>query len=144
MDIINIPALIVAAIVPFLTGFLWYSLLLGKQWMASTGKTEEDLKERNIGVIFGVSFLMNLILGFALKIFIETTHGGHLACEGVGSYHTVSHGLFHGALYIGFFALPLFMVNGLFERRGQVNTWIHIGYWVLTGALMGAILDAWI
>lgn len=144
MDFINWPAILVAAIVPMIIGFLWYSLIFGKAWLESTGKPKEFYEEGNMGVIYGVSYLMSIILAFAIKVFIETTHGGHLGLEDFGSFHTVQHGLLHGAMYVGFFALPLFMINGLFERRGQKNTWIHIGYWIVTGAFMGGILDVWI
>lgn len=144
MDFINWIAILVAALVPMAVGFLWYSIIFGKAWLKSTGKSEDFFREGNMPVIYGVSFLMAIILAFALKVFIETTHGGHLGLSDHASFHTFRHGLLHGAMYTGFFALPLFMINGLFERRGQVNTWIHIGYWIVTGAIMGGILDAWI
>lgn len=144
MDFVNWIAIFVAALMPMVVGFLWYSLIFGQAWLKSTGKTEEFFREGNQAVIFGVSFLMAIFLAFTLKVFIETTHGGHLGIDDIGSFHTFQHGLLHGAMYTGMFALPLFMINGLFERRGQLNTWIHIGYWIVTGALMGGILDMWI
>jgi hypothetical protein len=144
MDFINWPAIIVAALVPSVVGYLWYSLIFGKAWLASTGKSAEFYKEGNMPVIYGVSFLMAIVFAFALKVFIETTHGGHLGLPDIGSFHTLSHGLLHGAMYTAFFAVPMFLINGLFERRGQTNTWIHIGYWIVTGAVMGGILDAWV
>ena len=144
MDFINWIAIIVAALMPSVVGFLWYGKVFMKAWVESTGKPAEYFQEANMAVVHGVSLLMSIILSFALKVFIETTHGGHLNCEGCGSFHTFQHGFLHGVMYTGFFIIPTFMINGLFERRGMKNTWIHIGYWLLTGGMMGGILDAWV
>ncbi len=144
MDFINWGALVVAALMPSVVGFLWYGQVFAKAWLESTGKPAEYFQETNMAVVHGVSLVMSFILAFALKVFIETTHGGHLGIEDIGSFHTFQHGLLHGAMYTAFFIVPTFMINGLFERRGMKNTWIHIGYWIVTGAVMGGILDAWV
>jgi hypothetical protein len=40
----NLVVVLIAAIVPMLVGFLWYSLLFSKPWMAVAGMTEEKIK----------------------------------------------------------------------------------------------------
>jgi len=140
-------AIIGAAFVPMAVGFLWYGPVFGKAWLKSTGKPKEYFEQGNMPVIFGVSFLMALVYSWTLKIFIALTHGDQFVANGIegieGSFHTFQHGMLHGATFSFFFALPFFMINGLFERHSQVNIWLSIGYWVVTGALMGGILDAW-
>ena len=147
MEFLNWPALIVAAIVPTIVGYLWYGPLLGKQWLASTGKTEAYFRENaNMPLNVGVSFVLSLVLAFALKILIEITHGAqymHLSDEIEGSFHTFGHGALHGGIYAAFFIIPFFVINGLFELRGAKNYWLHIVYWLICCTLMGGIVDAW-
>ena len=144
---LNWIAIIVAALVPTALGYLWYGPIMGKQWMATTGKTEEWYREQgNMPMIMGVSFVLSIVLAFAIKIFILTTHGDHIeGCdvEGLGSHNTFGHGLLHGAMYSAFWLIPVLVINGMFERRGPKNYWIHIVYWVLACGIMGGIVDAW-
>ena len=58
---INWLAVLVAALVPTLIGFLWYSLLFEKAWMKASGMTEEKIKGGNMPVIFGVSLLLSVM-----------------------------------------------------------------------------------
>ena len=148
MDFLNWPAIIVAAIVPTIIGALWYGPIFGKQWLASTGKTEEYFRENgNMPVNMAASFALSMVLAFAIKALIELTHGvqfQHLSDEIVGSFHTFKHGALHGLMFSAFFIFPFFIINGLFELRGAKNYWIHIGYWLICCTLMGGILDWWV
>jgi hypothetical protein len=49
----------------------------------------------------------------------------------------------HGAIGALFFVLPVLGINALFERKGWKYILINVGYWVLTLAIMGAILCGW-
>ena len=55
-------------------------------------------------------------------------------------FRTFKHGAFHGALAGVFLVLPLFGINGLFERKPFKLTLIHVGYWTLTLAIMGGLI----
>jgi len=147
MDFLNWPALLVAAIVPTIIGALWYGPIMGKQWLATTGKTEEYFRENgNMPLNMAVSYALSMVLAFALKALIETTHGAQFMQHSdqiTGSFHTFQHGALHGFMYSAFFILPFFIINGLFELRGAKNYWIHIIYWLICCTLMGGILDAW-
>ena len=58
MDI-NFLAVLVAALVPMVLGFIWYNpKVMGTAWMKETGLTDEKMKGGNMAVIFGVSFLL--------------------------------------------------------------------------------------
>ncbi len=144
---LNWIAIVLAGLVPTVMGFLWYGPIMGQQWIASTGKTEEWYKEQGgMPVIIGIS----IVLAWTLKIFILTTHGDHLmnctdmaGVASAGSHNTFGHGALHGAMYSAFWLIPVLVINGMFERRGPKNYWIHIAYWVLTCVVMGGIVDAW-
>jgi hypothetical protein len=66
---INWLAILVSALVPMLLGFIWYHpKVMGKVWMDACGFKEEDMKSTsNMGLIFGISFLMSLLLAFAMN-----------------------------------------------------------------------------
>ena len=60
---------------------------------------------------------------------------------GEASHDTFQHGAFHGAFMALFVALPIIGQKALFEQRGFKYVLINVGYWVVTLALMGGILD---
>lgn len=60
------------------------------------------------------------------------------------NFRTFKHGSFHGALVGLFFALPVLGINALFERRGFKYIAIHTGYWIITLALMGGVVCAFV
>ncbi|MDG4715233.1 DUF1761 domain-containing protein [Winogradskyella sp. YYF002] len=159
----NFLAIFVASLVPLILGFLWYNpAVFGKAWMKESGMTEEKMKGGNMGVIFGVSFLLSLLLAFFTQVF--TIHqfgalgmiGGDPTVEGVlpsfqafmddygTNFRTFKHGAFHGFLTGLFFVLPILAINGLFERNSWKHTFINVGYWTLTLTIMGAIVCGWV
>lgn len=155
----NYLAILVAAIVPMVLGFLWYSpMLFGKAWMKETGLTEEKLKQGNMLVIFGVSFVLALLLAFYLPSATNHQMGAFSLVQGdlgvlpsyeafmadyKDEFRTFKHGAFHGAIVGIFFALPIMGMNGLFERKSWKHIFINVGYWTLTLAIMGAIVCGW-
>lgn len=165
----NILALVVAALVPMVVGFIWYHpKLFGNAWMRVAGLTEEQIKTGNMPMIFGLSFLFSLMM--ALNMHGLSTHDGFIrgalyyvtdrtmqpdpASEAgkwleyynahlAASNHTFQHGAFHGFFIAGLFlALPIMATNALFERKGWKYIAINAGYWMLTLMLMGGILAA--
>ena len=95
----------IAAVAAFLLGFLWYSPLFGKLWQKETGLTNEDVQS-GVGITHGVSFLMMLIIAFLMNFF----WGGHVH-DG-----TIGHGAFHGMQGALFSAVPLLVINYLYQR----------------------------
>ncbi len=145
---INIIALLVAALVPMLTGFIYYNpKTMGSAWMRSLGKTEEELRDGfNMPVALIVGFVLAFLLAFIVDGLIELTHkevndAGELV---FGSFHTFKHGALHGMFYGLLIVVPVFITNGLYERKSWSNMLINCGYWVLTIAIMGGILDMWV
>lgn len=147
----------IAAVVPILVGFVWYhNSVFGKTWMNVAGVTEEKIKSGNMGLILGLTLFFSYLLGLALSSIV--IHQGpvmSLAVDGTPEvqqlakdlvakagtrYNTFKHGVFHGIIAALFFALPVLGINALFERRGAKYIFIHLGYWVITIALMGGII----
>ena len=132
----NFLAIILAALIPMIMGFIYYHpKVFGKAWMDSLGLTEEDLKKGNMAVIFGVSLLMSFLLSMFLLVNVDGPGQE-------GQYDSFKHGAFHGML-IGFMvAMPVMVTSGLFERKNFKNLAINVVYWVITISLMAGVIDA--
>jgi uncharacterized protein YneF (UPF0154 family) len=129
---INHLAVVTAALASFVIGGVWYSpLLFHKAWMDANRFNEEELKNASMGKIFGVSFVLSLIMAYNLAAFLG------------GADTTVAWGATAGALAgIGWVALSI-GVLGLFERRTLKYVLINGGYFSVSFIAMGAIIGAW-
>ncbi|MBP6311453.1 MAG: DUF1761 domain-containing protein [Flavobacteriales bacterium] len=160
---------IVAALVPMIVGFIWYNpSVFGTTWMNGVGLTEERIRTGNMPMIFGLSFLMALLLSFTYKFLgdhhfafqaffrpVEEHGMGVDASSAFGAelqgiidaygvrFHTWSHGLAHSIMITCFVLLPVMATVALFERRSFKTFLINWGYWVITIAIMFMILAQW-
>jgi hypothetical protein len=129
---INHFAVLSAALAAFVIGGVWYSpILFHKAWMNANGLNERDLRQGGMGKIFGLSFLLSLIMAYNLAAFLAAPDT------------TMLWGATAGALAgIGWVALSI-GVLGLFERRSWKYVLINGGYFATTFIAMGAIIGAW-
>jgi len=130
MSAINWLAVLVAAVSGFIIGGLWYGPLLGKTWMRVSGVTEEQTKQGNMGMIFGVSFILQLLAAIVLAMFI-------------GPESDLTFGLMAGGSVGLFWVATSFGVVYLFEQRPFAHWAVNSGYWVVAYLVMGGILGAW-
>lgn len=129
-------AILIASLIPMIVGFIYYhKKVFGNAWMNSLGLTDEDLKKGNMAVIFGVSLFMS----FLLSMFVLNNVDGP---GQEGQFDSFKHGALHGVIMSLFFAMPIMVTNGLFERKNFKNLAINIFYWMITLALMGGVIDA--
>jgi hypothetical protein len=128
MDI-NYLALVVAAILPLVTGLIWYNpKVFGTAWMKESGMTEEKAKSMNPGKTYGLAVIMAFLIAFALWPAVMT--GG-------------APGMEHGALLGITLAMPVLATNALFEQKSFKYVIINAGYWIVTMALMRDLINAW-
>ncbi len=136
MEHINWLSLVICALIPMIVGFAYYhKAVFGKAWMETIGMTEEKAAQGNMAVVFGVSIVMSIILTVFLMGF-NNSPGQE------GEFDTFGHGAFHGAVVGVFILIPVFVTNALFEQKSWKYMLINIGYWMITLALMGGIIDA--
>ena len=128
---LNYLAVLTAAVSSFAIGGVWYSpLLFGPLWMKENGLTDAELRKRNSGVVFGLSFLLSLVIAFNLAAFLAGPPD-------------LAWGVIAGALAgIGWVATS-FGVTYLFEARSLKLFLVNAGYHGLTFILMGGILGVW-
>jgi hypothetical protein len=126
-------AIVLAAVVSFMFGWLWYGILFPKQWMAAAGKTEADLKAQGgpTPTPFVISFVALLVMAWVLAGVI-----GHL---GTGAI-TLRSGVVAGALmWLGFVATTL-AVNHTFQGAKPILTLLDGGHWLGVLLLQGAVI----
>jgi len=129
---INCFAVVAAAAGGFFFGFAWYTML-GRQWMAATGKPEETLKEGGMVRPLILSAICQLIMAYVLAGIL-----GHLGATQM----TVRGGLITGAfVWIGFVATSV-AVNYAWQRARPMLTLIDGGHWLGVLLVQGAILGA--
>ena len=136
MSSLNFLAIIVATLSTFVVGWLWYGPLFGNAWMNAIGMSEEQLQEANMGKIFGLAFIFELIMAFNLAMFLTGTPE---AAEQMNANMGAFYGFLTGFGWI-FFALA---VNSLYEQRSWKYILINGGYWSVAFTIMGLIIGAW-
>ncbi len=132
---INFLALLVAAIASFALGAIWYSpLLFSKAWQKAVGLSDETMKNANMAVIFGSSFILIFLMNFGLAVILQ----GH-----AGRDISAMSGALYGLLIGIFFIATSIAINMLYQRKSFTLWAIDAGYQVLYLAISGAILGAW-
>ncbi|MBN9348341.1 MAG: DUF1761 domain-containing protein [Devosia sp.] len=129
MPALNWLAVIAAALSMFVIGVLWYGPLFAKPWQRAAGVSDEQLKSGNMPLIFGLAFVLSLVMAANLAFFVN----------GLPLGTTV---LYAVAAGLGWAALGLSTV-ALFERRPLSYHLINGGYLTLAFAAMGLILGLW-
>jgi len=149
------------AFIPLLVGTVYYhDKVFGSAWKKTNGFTDADLEGANMGVIFGSTYFLGILLSFAASGFAihqpsayqmmipEVLEVGSAAeaqflelMKNFGDHHrNFGHGAVHGGITAIFFVLPLLAINALFERRGWKYVFIHLGYWTICLVLIGGVL----
>ncbi len=134
---INHLAVIVASVVYFVIGGLWFSpMLFSKVWQELIGltdeKKQENIKKGGMGMFLGISFIAGLISCYALACII-----------GAFAVNNIVYGAITGFL-VGFsFVFTSTGTSYLFEGRPFKLTLIDSGYPVVALTIAGAILGIW-
>ena len=162
----NIGSVALDALIPMVIVFIYYNpKVLGTVWMKVSGMTEEKMKESNMVLVFGLSYVLSFIMCFMLALLVvhqtdlysifngkegfgvagsEVT----LAIEevmrlGANNFRDFGHGALHGGLIGFFFGLPVLMTNGLFEGKSIKYGFVNAFYWIITMTLAGGVLCQW-
>lgn len=125
---LNWIAVFVAALAGFVVGGVWYGPLFGKAWMKERALTEDDLKQANMGLIYGSAFLLSIVSAIFL---------GHLLAH-FGPMSARSTMMISVGVAIGFI-VPAIGTNYLFSRASMKLFGIDAGYWISFYAAMGLV-----
>ena len=121
-------AVLVAAIVPFVVGFLWYAPnMFGKTWQKEANISDKQMNDMDaMPVIMGGSLVVNLFTSFFMGLLMEGTEG---FIDGL---------LFGAVLGLAFSAAALAQTY-LYERRSMLLFALNAGNMVVSLAAMGVV-----
>jgi hypothetical protein len=127
----NFLAVIAAAVASFALGAVWYSpALFGKAWQRESGVTDQQMKNANMALIFGLTFVLCLVAAWMFAIFL-------------GPRPPIAFGLGAGFAAGLCWVAASFGINYLFERRSLKLFLINGGYHTLQFTIIGLILGLW-
>lgn len=128
-------AIILAAVVAFLIGGLWYSpLLFARQWMAAHAHSPEDVARMKADAprAYGISFVAFLVMAFILQMVLNH----------VDAHTWLSGALWAAHLWLGF-AVTIGLMANVYSGKKLSVFLIDAGYQLVYLLVMGAILGAW-
>ena len=128
----NYPAVVVAAVVYWIMGALWFGVLFAKPWMALERMTEEQARSANPVLPYVISFLLNVLIAYVLAqlcLWRNATTAARGAALGT-------------LLWIGFVG-PITYTTYMYELRPWQLFAINQFYPLAGLCVMGAILGAW-
>jgi hypothetical protein len=137
---INWLAVLVAGIVIFMLGGLWYSpVLFAKKWIALQNKTEEQMRAEaasaNMPLMYASAFLTGLIIAWAMAMVFA-----HIAND---MEMNAAHGALLGSiLWLGFAASTSY-ATALFSGKPRQLWLIDSAYNLVSFVLAGIILAVW-
>lgn len=135
---INLWAVLAAAVVAMVLGFLWYSpLLFARPWMILMGYDPEDKAklaemQKGAGKMYAISFVASLVSAAVLAkiVAITTVNSGFYGMK-VGF-----------AVWLGF-VTTVQLTSVLFAKQPTKLYLINTGYQLVCYLAMGAILAVW-
>ena len=131
MPDINIFAVVVAGVVGFLFGGLWYSSkLFGKVWHRENGPHPHEAQGKHPGAAYGISAVLSVIAAFALAVWLGPE-------PALGT--AITKALVAGACFVG----TSFGINYQFAGRTNKLLAVDAGYHVAQFTIFGLVLGIW-
>ena len=144
---INYLAVLVAGIVIFVLGGLWYSpVLFVKRWIALQGRTVEQEKAQaaaaNMPLMYASAFVTSLLIACVLALILAHISRDPGAAEPGGGV-SVAHGAIIGLVcWLGFAATTSY-ATAIFSGKPKQLWLIDTTYNLVSFVLAGIILAAW-
>lgn len=127
----NVLAVLAAAVLQWLVGWLWYGMIFSKSYKALVGVPSGE-KQRNPAGVMALIFVTNLIIAFALAQIVV-----------LSQVADVSKGMFVGVVCgLGFLVPPL-LAQHVSEGKPFKLFGINAIYWLIAVGLSGCLLAVW-
>ncbi len=130
MGEINLLAVLLGAVAFFAVGMVWYTVLFGKAWQKASRMSPENTQGANMAMIFGLSFLFELL--------IATMLGHQFAMTDPSDRAKMMIAVGFGA----FVMVPAIGINYLYLRKTAAHFFIDAGHFIVGMAAMGGVFVA--
>lgn len=125
-------AVVLAAVLAFMFGWLWYGMLFSDAWLAAVGKSRGEVKEEAPSPTpFIISFIGLIIMGLVLAVFLGYLGPGQV---------TAGNGVLAGTLAWLGFVITTMTINNVFRSAKLALTLIDGGHWLGVLLLQGAVI----
>jgi hypothetical protein len=131
---LNYLAIVIAAIVAWVAGAVWY-MSLGKIWTAAQGMTPEQMHANRNKPGAYLPFIYVLVAELVMA-WVLAGLMGHLGAGQV----TLLNGVISGAFCWLGFVITTLVPNVTFAMRDKQLIWIDGGHWLIVLVLMGGII----
>ena len=111
----------------FVVGAIWYGVLFGKAWQREAGLSDADVQGGNMALIFGLTFLFEMLIAMVLW---------HLIARTMPEPHVVM------MMAVGFAVgvmVPAIGINYLYQRKSGKLFAIDAGHLIVGMAAMGGV-----
>lgn len=125
MPAVSLTATLLATVLGFALGALWYGPLFGARWMAEVGMTADELqKDFNPAKTYAVTFVLGFVASYVFGLFVGPNPGRAFSIvAGAGA----------GLCWVA----TALATNYLFERRSIALIGINGGYHAVRFTLIG-------
>ena len=111
----------------FVVGAIWYGVLFGKVWQREAGLTDEQVQGGNMALIFGLTFLFEMLVAMVLWHLIARTAPAPFVLM---------------MMAVGFavgMMVPAIGINYLYQRKSGLLFAIDAGHFIVGMAAMGGV-----
>jgi len=159
----NLLVIAASAFIPFFIAYAWFhpKVFGGTTWATVAGLTQAQTDTAIKPYQLGLSIVLNFLLAFG--IYCLAVHesgvfgmvGGDEAAlsagtaaaflaEYSGRHLSIGHGIVHGGIQtVLCFVFPILGYAAIFERKSSKYLFINLGFWIISLALMGAVICKW-
>lgn len=127
---VNIPAIIVAALVNHIIGFIWYAAVFGEEWASLTNAPMGDNEQPMVAAIIG-AILFHTLTATGIAWILKAGKQAGLAA-----------GIQTGLLLAITFAIPLNAAKWLWQQKFELFA-IDAGITVIGMIVMSVIIAVW-
>ena len=131
MPVVSLPATLVATVLSFALGGLWYGPLFGKAWMEENGFTVENLKrDFNPLKLYGITFIISALASYVFGMFLGPDPDLGFA---------VGAGLAAGVFWVAGSFATSYLFEGKTLRHFLINGGYHVVQFGLIGLAFGVL-----
>jgi NADH:ubiquinone oxidoreductase subunit 6 (subunit J) len=166
---INWIIVLATSLIPLLVGMLWYSkLLFVNVWLKESGVSQEHAEKINMVKAVGIALLLGVLISTCMLVWTVhqmsffsifgseadsaalkdptsslSIYANDFMTKYGQNFRTFKHGAFHGVIGAIFLGFPFIGMSAIWERKSFKYVLIHVGYWIVTLALMGGVICQW-
>ncbi|MFI5149283.1 MAG: DUF1761 domain-containing protein [Bacteroidia bacterium] len=130
---LNYVHILVSALVYFILGALWYSLLFQKPWMAAVGVREpNEADKKGMPLMFATTFVLNFVICFGTAAVLHFV-------QPISIVAALKAGALLGVCFVG----TTCAMNNMYAKRPLILTLIDSGYHVAGIIVVSVILTLW-